>query len=94
MPAAHREGSSASREAGSHNARFGRNGQISSSRARSAMGSWVAARVSLEGGEQVTAISLYGLRGGERSDESVHRSQSELSPVPERLAWLAFGFLR
>lgn len=44
-------------------------------------GSWVAARVSLEGGEQVTAISLYGLRGGERSDESVHRSLSELSPV-------------
>ena len=44
-------------------------------------GSWVAARVSLETGEQVTAISLYGLRGGERSDESVHRSLSELSPV-------------
>jgi endonuclease/exonuclease/phosphatase (EEP) superfamily protein YafD len=44
-------------------------------------GSWVAALVSLEGGEQVTAISLYGLRGGERSDESVHRSLSELSPV-------------
>jgi endonuclease/exonuclease/phosphatase (EEP) superfamily protein YafD len=44
-------------------------------------GSWIAALVSLEGGEHVTAISLYGLRGGERSDESVHRSLSELSPV-------------
>lgn len=44
-------------------------------------GSWVAALVSIEGGDHVTAISLYGLRGGEKSDESVHRSLSELSPI-------------
>lgn len=56
-------------------------------------GSWVAALVSIDSGddparrtsplheEQVTAISLYGLRGGEKSDESVHRSLSELSPI-------------
>jgi exonuclease III len=44
-------------------------------------GTWVAALVSLEGGEEVTAVSVYGLRGGESSDESVHRSLSELSPI-------------
>jgi len=46
-------------------------------------GSWVAARVFLpEDGEEVTAISLYGLLD-EKSDASVHRSLSELSPIFE-----------
>ena len=44
-------------------------------------GSWVARRVAVEPDVEVTAISLYGLMGGEKSDESVHRSLSELSPI-------------
>jgi endonuclease/exonuclease/phosphatase family metal-dependent hydrolase len=42
-------------------------------------GTWVAARVALEDME-VTAVSLYSLMD-ERSDASVHRSLSELSPL-------------
>ena len=45
-------------------------------------GSWAAAVVSLPGGESVTAISLYGLLD-ERSDASVHRSLSDLTPLFE-----------
>lgn len=42
-------------------------------------GSWTAASVDV-GGVKVTAISLYGLLD-EKSDASVHRSLSELSPI-------------
>jgi hypothetical protein len=42
-------------------------------------GTWIAARVHVDG-VAVTAISLYGLMD-ERSDASVHRSLSELSPI-------------
>lgn len=42
-------------------------------------GTWVAAAVDV-GGLKVTAISLYGLMD-EKSDASVHRSLSELSPI-------------
>lgn len=45
-------------------------------------GSWSAAVVSLPDGEPVTAISLYGLLD-ERSDASVHRSLSDLTPLLE-----------
>jgi hypothetical protein len=45
-------------------------------------GSWAAAVVPLENGESVTAISLYGLLD-ERSDASVHRSLSDLTPLLE-----------
>lgn len=45
-------------------------------------GSWAAAVVSLKNGESVTAISLYGLLD-ERSDASVHRSLSDLTPLLE-----------
>ena len=45
-------------------------------------GSWTAAVVSLPNGERVTAISLYGLLD-ERSDASVHRSLSDLTPLFE-----------
>lgn len=42
-------------------------------------GTWTAASVDVDG-MKVTAISLYGLMD-ERSDSSVHRSLSELSPI-------------
>ena len=42
-------------------------------------GTWVAALVNV-GGLKLTAISLYGLMD-EKSDASVHRSLSELSPI-------------
>jgi hypothetical protein len=45
-------------------------------------GAWTAAVVSFPNGEQVTAISLYGLLD-ERSDASVHRSLSDLTPLLE-----------
>jgi endonuclease/exonuclease/phosphatase family metal-dependent hydrolase len=45
-------------------------------------GSWVAARVTIPGFGEVTAVSLYGLMD-EKSDASVHRSLSELSPLFE-----------
>jgi hypothetical protein len=45
-------------------------------------GSWTAAVVSLIKGEKVTAISIYGLLD-ERSDASVHRSLSDLTPLLE-----------
>jgi hypothetical protein len=45
-------------------------------------GSWSAAVVSLPNEELVTAISLYGLLD-ERSDASVHRSLSDLTPLFE-----------
>lgn len=45
-------------------------------------GSWTAAVVSIPNGESVTAISLYGLLD-ERSDASVHRSLSDLTPLFE-----------
>lgn len=45
-------------------------------------GSWTAAVVLLPNGESVTAISLYGLLD-ERSDASVHRSLSDLTPLLE-----------
>jgi hypothetical protein len=43
-------------------------------------GSWTAAVVTLPRGERITAISLYGLLD-ERSDASVHRSLSDLTPL-------------
>jgi hypothetical protein len=43
-------------------------------------GTWTAALVDVEGVGKVTAVSLYGLMD-ERSDASVHRSLSELSPI-------------
>lgn len=45
-------------------------------------GSWTAAVVSVPGLGSVTAISLYGLLD-ERSDASVHRSLSDLTPLLE-----------
>jgi hypothetical protein len=45
-------------------------------------GSWMAAVVTLPSGERITAISLYGLLD-ERSDASVHRSLSDLTPLLE-----------
>jgi hypothetical protein len=42
-------------------------------------GTWTAARIDVDG-LQVTAVSLYGLLD-ERSDASVHRSLSEMSPI-------------
>src|SRR5918996_5820133 len=45
-------------------------------------GSWTAGVVSLPSGEAITAISLYGLLD-ERSDASVHRSLSDLTPLFE-----------
>jgi hypothetical protein len=45
-------------------------------------GSWTAAVVSFPNGEHVTAISLYGLLD-ERSDASVHRSLSDVTPLLE-----------
>jgi hypothetical protein len=45
-------------------------------------GSWTAAVVSLSNGERVAVISLYGLLD-ERSDASVHRSLSDLTPLFE-----------
>jgi hypothetical protein len=45
-------------------------------------GSWTAAVVSPPSGESVTAIYLYGLLD-ERSDASVHRSLSDLTPLFE-----------
>lgn len=45
-------------------------------------GSWTAGVVALPSGERITAISLYGLLD-ERSDASVHRSLSELTPLLE-----------
>jgi hypothetical protein len=45
-------------------------------------GSWTAAVVSHPSGEKITAISLYGLLD-ERSDASVHRSLSDLTPLFE-----------
>lgn len=45
-------------------------------------GAWTAAVVSFPNGEKVTAISLYGLLD-ERSDASVHRSLSDLTPLLE-----------
>ena len=42
-------------------------------------GTWTAASIDVDG-EQVTAISLYGLLD-EHSDASVHRSLSELAPI-------------
>jgi hypothetical protein len=45
-------------------------------------GSWTAWVVTLPSEEQVTAISLYGLLD-ERSDASVHRSLSDLTPLFE-----------
>lgn len=45
-------------------------------------GAWTAAIVSFRNGEKVTAISLYGLLD-ERSDASVHRSLSDLTPLLE-----------
>lgn len=50
--------------------------------ARSREGSWEAALVAVPGVGRVTAISLYGLMD-ERSDASVHRSLSDLTPVFE-----------
>jgi hypothetical protein len=43
-------------------------------------GAWTVAVVALPGGERITAISLYGLLD-ERSDASVHRSLSDLTPL-------------
>jgi hypothetical protein len=43
-------------------------------------GSWIAARVALAPGAELTAVALYGLMD-EFSDASVHRSLSEISPV-------------
>lgn len=48
--------------------------------AASRPGTWTAALVDIEGVGKVTAISLYGLMD-EKSDASVHRSLSELSPI-------------
>jgi len=48
----------------------------------SRLGSWTARVVSLPDGEKVTAISIYGLLD-ERSDASVHRSLSDLTPLFE-----------
>jgi hypothetical protein len=45
-------------------------------------GAWAAAVVSLPNGEHVTVIALYGLLD-ERSDASVHRSLSDLTPLLE-----------
>jgi hypothetical protein len=45
-------------------------------------GSWNAAVVSLPSGESITAISVYGLLD-ERSDASVHRSISDITPLFE-----------
>jgi hypothetical protein len=58
------------------------NGDRRSKLAASRPGSWKAAVVSLPNGEAVTAISLYGLLD-ERSDASVHRSLSDLTPLFE-----------
>ncbi len=48
-------------------------------------GTWVAASVDVDG-VQVTAVCLYGLLD-ERSDASVHRSLSELSPIFDHPAY-------
>jgi len=45
-------------------------------------GTWEAALVAREGHEAITAVSLYGLLD-EKSDASVHRSLSELTPIFE-----------
>jgi hypothetical protein len=45
-------------------------------------GSWTAAVASLPSGDSLTAVSLYGLLD-ERSDASVHRSLSDLTPLFE-----------
>jgi len=45
-------------------------------------GSWAAAVVSMPNGQPVTAVSLYGLLD-ERSDASIHRSLSDLTPLFE-----------
>jgi hypothetical protein len=45
-------------------------------------GSWKAGVIEFSNGERVTAISLYGLLD-ERSDASVHRSLSDLTPLIE-----------
>ena len=55
-----------------------RRSQLSASRP----GSWAAAEVDVEGFGPVTAISLYGLLD-ERSDASVHRSISDITPILE-----------
>jgi hypothetical protein len=50
--------------------------------ANSRPGSWVTAATSIPGFGDITAVSLYGLMD-ERSDASVHRSLSELTPLFE-----------
>jgi hypothetical protein len=59
-----------------------RNGDRRSKLTVSRPGSWTASVVSLPTGESITAISLYGLLD-ERSDASVHRSISDLTPLFE-----------